>query len=319
MTPSPNEHPAPATTHALPDCLSKLVAVCIASSGSLRLNVKLPEIRERDQVRLTIAALELLRQAHAAVGKLLVDVADLYQTFSDVVLPNEQPAQQATAELQPSADKQPPVSWFPLRPLLVCPHCGAVALALESSGPFVRFKMTRELSRLQKLSTRALFRPRLRRNVVASLRALDPAKIPPETLQLLLRLRSRLGHLLVDVNNWFQPINNVLDAATKLNDDPSELPAFVIGVEGLVDVQRREPCEHLVAFSCLWSANVRRQSSLHPAGWRRPANPDAVNDDPVQLQGRKFFIDGNNKQVYPLGFGARGEAWFTEEAAGQPR
>ena len=172
--------------YALPDCLSKLVAVCIASSGSLRHDVTLPEIRERDQVRLTIASLELLRQADAAVGNLLVDVADLYQTFSDAVLPNEQPAQPATAELQSTTDKQPSVSWFPLRPLLVCPHCGAIVLALDSSPPAGRLRMARELTRVQKTCTRSLLRPRLRQNVVASLRAIEVNKLAPETLRKLL-------------------------------------------------------------------------------------------------------------------------------------
>ena len=312
MTPSLNEHPA--TTHTLPDCLSKLMKVCIASSSSLRHDVKLTEIHARDQVRLTIPALELLRQAHAAAGKLLVDVADLYQLFSDAVLPKEQPAQQATAELQPTTDKQPSVNWFPLCPLLACPHCGAIVLALDSSPPAGRLRMARELTRVLKTCTRSLLRPRLRQNVVASLRAIEVNKLAPETLRELHWIYRWVGELVVDVHKWFQPMQDLLAAAASLDDNQEELPAFVLSVAGFVDVQRREPCDHLVEFSCMWSKNARICGMDHPVGWRRPVDPDVACYAVEQLQTQRFSIDGTVKDAYPPRFGASGKAVFAAEA-----
>ena len=318
-------------TLELPVCLTKLIESCVQTYRSLSHGGR---PRAIGQVRPTCKALGLLRAAYLPVNQLFLDLADLLQTFIDKVQLDEQAVEVRVEQPSPPV-RQPSLTWLPFCSLLECPHCGAIALALDVTDPAMQGRMVGEAKRLKRICKHALLRPRFRCSIVAYLQAIDPVKLAPEHLEFLRRLRSTLGDLLVTIYEWFKPMQEVLDAAEQLDRDPGGLPAFVVGAEGPSAVQCREPCEHLIDVGLVWSMTRSLSRSSHgPVSWLRPLDPAAVNcaEGHVDKQqflkravkrhvarrkravGRvdwqQFYIDGHNAAERPRGFGAYGSAYF---------
>ena len=336
-------------TVELPASLTKLMELSLDTYRSLAQLGRPGQQRAIGSVRPTCRALELLRGAYAAVSKLFLDFANLYQTFTDTVQLDKPVDQPVSPEPPSPVVKVSSLTWLPYCAVSVCPRCGAIVLAVDAAEPAARKRMAGEVYRLKKICTRSFLRSRLRSNVVASLRAIDPAKLAPDHLEFLRRLRSTLGDLVVSIYDWFKPMQDVLDAVEQLDRDPSGLPSFVIGEDGPIDVQRREPCEHLVEVGFVWSKPVTRRysssclnmyttsSTRGPLGWRRPAESGAVDSAENKAEKRPslkhrlvqhrvkypsrsewelqaFDLKGKYEEQRPHGFGTFGTASFVRSA-----
>ena len=333
----PQAKKAPTKTLEVPAAMTKLLESCRKTHRLLTHKVCDGQSRALGQIRPTCNALELLRQVHSPVRGLLLAAAEMSKTLNDA-FPLAEQATQTTTELPPPpVVNQPSLTRPPYRALAACPRCGAVVLAVDATEPDLRRRMTDEARRLKKICSRALPSPQLRGSVEAYIRALDLSKPMPETMEFLRRLRSALGDLLAALFDWNKPLEDVLDAADKVDRDPSELPSFVLSAEGLIDVQRRQPCEHLLDVGFVWSMTehgpVPSRSTYGPVEWLRPTGfgcaermhkQQSLSRGFERFDRRKkyseghvewvqFYGTGNNKDERPVGLGFYGEAYFVSE------
>ena len=219
--------------------------------------------------------------------ELFAQVNDLRQTFSAVLAPLEPIALVDSNEPQtPTVEQKPSPTWPELLTLLTCPYCRVVVLAKDQTSPGTRRKMDRKAKQLQTLCTRSLARVRLHHDVAARLQATDPVKLEPAIVDSLFETRQALANLVIKLGEWYFALLGFIDTAELIDQDRSRLPAFVIGVEGTVDVQHGEPCRHLVGiFISCWNCLRPDRYQLR---WHLPIDPTiTVRDVMEQLPQRQ--------------------------------
>ena len=312
MNPRTIEFPDTAQLH---DVLGALHQLEFLSTHTLKVLRSVPVSESLAMVSRVIPTPELrdaLRRTKYRAERLGREVSGVYGSLEDAIHAAEQAAGLAKPRTKPWSRAAPAPTGPPAAiPLLTCPICGDLALALDPADPVGRRGLERSLKKVRTVFASLRRDFRRRQDVRYLLTRICPAQVSGD-LDALHQSKAFLAALKDATSQWCRAAGEALDGADRAHDR-GEFPAFVVGLRGLVEATLREPCAHLVQIRVAWCSAVRSRMLSGDRAWTRPGWA-ATGDTAIFPQQQWFQIDNSGAPEAISRFVARGFALFSREA-----